>query len=309
MPRVDGGHPIEVAAVASAAAARPSDVEILGELAGQALHEAAGRRGGPLLLTASPLTRSPGALAGYLATSGHLLLAGRFAGAVVGVAAARRVTGEGGPIAVVDLLYVEPAARRVGVGDALMEDVVEWATASGCAGIDVTVLPGDQPSKAFFEGWGLTARSLVLHRALAQSSLEPAARGAPIPCAGSVVIDAGRLLLVRRANAPDAGRWSLPGGRLEPGELPPEAAARETMEETGCEVVVGDLAGSALIAGSEVDYVVDDYFATLVRRGSEPVAGGDASEAAFVPLGEVTDLDLVTGLADWLRRHGVLPES
>jgi ADP-ribose pyrophosphatase YjhB (NUDIX family) len=65
----------------------------------------------------------------------------------------------------------------------------------------------------------------------------------PVECAGAVVRDgSGRFLLVRRARPPALGRWSLPGGRIEPGETPAEAAVREVREETGLEVTVGDRA-------------------------------------------------------------------
>ncbi|MFC9918998.1 NUDIX hydrolase [Agromyces binzhouensis] len=49
-----------------------------------------------------------------------------------------------------------------------------------------------------------------------------------VPAAGAVITDDdGRVLLVRRGAAPQRGRWSVPGGRLEPGESFADAAARE----------------------------------------------------------------------------------
>ena len=61
-----------------------------------------------------------------------------------------------------------------------------------------------------------------------------------VPCVGALVHDdEGRLLLVRRRNEPGAGRWSVPGGRVEPGETDADAVRREVLEETGLHVTVG----------------------------------------------------------------------
>jgi len=129
---------------------------------------------------------------------------------------------------------------------------------------------------------------------------------APALCAGAIVVEAGRLLLVRRANAPGAGRWSVPGGRVEAGESPEEAAARETWEEAGCAVHVERLAGEALIPPERPIFRVLDYFACLDEPAAVPEPGGDASAARFVPLSEVRSLDLVDGLEAFLVEHGVL---
>ncbi|HTX01638.1 MAG TPA: GNAT family N-acetyltransferase, partial [Acidimicrobiales bacterium] len=260
------------------------------------------------------------------------------------VAAARADERPGGRIATVDLIYVEPQARRVGVGDALMELLLSWAAAQHCTGIDITVLPGDQASKSLLETWEFSARALTLYRtvelapseassgegvaaaeggahahaarpegATASSEGADAGGGHPsasprrVPCAGAVVIDQGRLLLVRRANPPDAGCWSLPGGRVEAGEDGAAAAVRETLEETGCRVVVERSAGHAVIDGASVTYDIEDFYATLVDPREQPSPGGDAAEAVFVPLDDVSDLELASGLGDWLTRHGIVP--
>src|ERR1039458_2879297 len=65
-----------------------------------------------------------------------------------------------------------------------------------------------------------------------------------IPCVGAVVTDSpGRLLLIKRGHEPGAGLWSLPGGRIEPGETDAEALVREMLEETGLTVEPGRLLG------------------------------------------------------------------
>src|SRR5260370_1168754 len=64
-----------------------------------------------------------------------------------------------------------------------------------------------------------------------------------IPCVGAILTDGGRILLIRRGHEPEKGRWSLPGGRIEPGETDQQALVREVREETGLEVIPGPLAG------------------------------------------------------------------
>src|SRR5260370_18836090 len=65
-----------------------------------------------------------------------------------------------------------------------------------------------------------------------------------IPCVGAILTDGGRILLIRRGHEPEKGRWSLPGGRIEPGETDQQALVREVREETGLEVIPGPLAGA-----------------------------------------------------------------
>ena len=65
-----------------------------------------------------------------------------------------------------------------------------------------------------------------------------------IRCVGAVVFDPfGRLLLVKRGHEPEKGKWSLPGGRVKPGETDEAAVQREIQEETGLSVIVGPLVG------------------------------------------------------------------
>ncbi|HVX18041.1 MAG TPA: GNAT family N-acetyltransferase [Acidimicrobiales bacterium] len=90
---------------------------------------------------------------------------------IVGLAVARIEVGRDGvALAVIDELYVEPGARGMGVGEAMMDLLVAWAGSAGCAGIDAAVLPGNRIGKNFFERYGLTARAIRVHRALPDSS-------------------------------------------------------------------------------------------------------------------------------------------
>jgi len=76
---------------------------------------------------------------------------------------------DGRPLAVVTELFVTREARAVGVGEAMMDLLLELCEARGCVGIDAVALPGDRETKNFFETFGLTARAIVVHRNLGPS--------------------------------------------------------------------------------------------------------------------------------------------
>lgn len=128
-----------------------------------------------------------------------------------------------------------------------------------------------------------------------------------VQCAGGVVLDdAGRLLLIRRANAPGRGLWSVPGGRCEPGESLVDACVREVEEETGLRVRVGTALGQVEVAGvGDEVYEITDFRCDLVDGSLR--AGDDAGEVRWVTLAEFRSLPLVGGLAEFLDGHGMLP--
>jgi 8-oxo-dGTP diphosphatase len=129
----------------------------------------------------------------------------------------------------------------------------------------------------------------------------------PVLGAAGIVVDNGALLLVQRGRPPGLGRWAVPGGRIEFGERARAAVAREVFEETGVVVEVGEFAGWVeRIGGVGTHFVILDFFATPVPSGQTPVAGDDASAARWVPLAEVTELDLVEGLHEFLVQVGSL---
>ena len=129
----------------------------------------------------------------------------------------------------------------------------------------------------------------------------------PELCVGAVAVTGERLLMIRRGHGPAAGKWSVPGGRVEPGETLAEAVVRELAEETGIEGVCDRLVGWVERIGADHHYVILDFAVTvLVDPDVPPTAGGDAAEAAWVPLEEVAYLSLADGLAEFLHEHGIL---
>lgn len=127
----------------------------------------------------------------------------------------------------------------------------------------------------------------------------------PEICVGAVAVRDDELLMVRRGHGPGAGEWSLPGGRVEPGETLAEAVVRELAEETGLDAVCGTFIGWVERLGDDHHFVIMD-FDVVVMGPDEPVAGSDAAEAAWVPVWDVPELRLVEGLAEFLAEHGVI---
>lgn len=115
--------------------------------------------------------------------------------------------------------------------------------------------------------------------------------------------DEGRLLLVRRANDPGQGRWSVPGGRVEPGEDDAAALVREMREETGLDVLVGPLVGR-VVRGP---FAIADYSCRAV--GGVLAAGDDASDARWCDAAALGALPLVDGLLDTLAEWDALPRA
>jgi 8-oxo-dGTP diphosphatase len=128
-----------------------------------------------------------------------------------------------------------------------------------------------------------------------------------VRCVGAVVTDTeGRLLLIRRGRPPGEGSWSLPGGRVEPGESDAEALTRELSEETGLRVEPGRLIGSVERAGpAGVLYEIYDYAA--VATGGTLTPGDDAADARWVGQAELPLLPTSEGLVETLTLWRVLP--
>jgi 8-oxo-dGTP diphosphatase len=127
-----------------------------------------------------------------------------------------------------------------------------------------------------------------------------------IPCVGAVVTDEqGRLLMIQRGHDPGAGLWSIPGGRIEPGETDAQALVRELLEETNLQVKVGKLIGSVQrpgLGGAVID--IRDYAVTVT--GGALRAGDDAADARWVAAAELARLEVTEGLIEALAEWGVL---
>lgn len=134
--------------------------------------------------------------------------------------------------------------------------------------------------------------------------------GRLVPCVGAVVTDeTGRYLLVRRGREPARGSWSVPGGRVEPGETDAEAVAREVREETGLDVEVLELIGYVERPGLDgATYAIHDYRCRLTA-GSDPAAaraGDDAADVGWFHEPALRALTTSPGLVETLQEWGVL---
>ena len=132
-----------------------------------------------------------------------------------------------------------------------------------------------------------------------------------IPCVGAVIKDdQGRLRLIKRGHEPGAGLWSLPGGRIEPGETDAEALVREMREETGLTVQAGPLLGSvrrpvpggppaaagskddSAAAGSQDKSLAGGQDSTAAAGSQDNSAAGDQDNPAAAGSQDSTVLDI-----------------
>ncbi len=121
--------------------------------------------------------------------------------------------------------------------------------------------------------------------------------GRPLIGVGAVIVENGKILLVRRVNDPNKGKWSVPGGLVRAGERLEEALKREIMEELGVEIETGDVACVTdeifrdKNGDVEYHYVVIDFFAKIVE--GVPRAMSDADEVRWFDLSEISSAETV----------------
>jgi len=151
--------------------ARRDDAERCAALCRDALTELDGARGGPLLarretgLVAKALLR-PGGLDRLLGQATRLVMVGTLDDVVVALAIGHVDDVGEASLGIVDAWYVEPDARGVGVGTALLDALMSWFAGAGCRGIDILALPGDRQTKNVLEASGFKARLITMHRPL-----------------------------------------------------------------------------------------------------------------------------------------------
>lgn len=108
--------------------------------------------------------------------------------------------------------------------------------------------------------------------------------------AGAVILQEGKVLLLKRTITPHRGKWDLPAGYIQFGEHPEEAMIRETQEEAGLQVKAKELIG--------IYQAVEDprqpghfFFAYLAESEKGPVTpGNEASEAGWFDLDQLPPL-------------------
>ena len=107
----------------------------------------------------------------------------------------------------------------------------------------------------------------------------------------ALVRDGTRILMSRRrADQPMPGLWEFPGGKVEPGESPTDALAREVREELGCEVEVGRIHEVVFHAYPEFDLYMLVYAATISRGTPRAL---EVAEVTWVEATELPGLDLL----------------
>ncbi|MCA0942421.1 NUDIX hydrolase [Salipiger pacificus] len=129
----------------------------------------------------------------------------------------------------------------------------------------------------------------------------------PTPAVLAVLHRGDAVLLVRRANPPDAGLWGFPGGKVERGETLAQATERELLEETGITARACEPITALDVLDEEKGQLRHHYILIALRcedAEGEPRAGDDALEVRWVPLAGLDDLPLSRDVARLARMTG-----
>jgi len=131
----------------------------------------------------------------------------------------------------------------------------------------------------------------------------------PIVGVGAVVLQDGKIILVKRRAEPGKGRWSIPGGTVHLGEKVRDATIREAKEESGLDIeIVEDRPMDVFDSIITDDRGRTKYHFTLLEfltrpKGGTLKAAEDASEARWVSLEEVKKYDLTNSFRVFFEKH------
>jgi mutator protein MutT len=122
----------------------------------------------------------------------------------------------------------------------------------------------------------------------------------PVVATIAVLLKDGKVLLVRRSNPPDAGRWGFPGGKIERGETIEEAALRELYEETSVTANVHRVFNAVDVLDFDKSGELEYHFVLVavlcVWVSGEPFAGDDVLDACFFEIDDVNQKSLAISL-------------
>ena len=129
----------------------------------------------------------------------------------------------------------------------------------------------------------------------------------PVVGIGAVIIQDGKLALIKRGNEPSKGKWSIPGGHVELGENLKDAVIRETKEETCLDIENPQLID--VVENVDLDeagkikyhYVIIDYLVHV--KSGEIQAASDAAELRWVPFDEVENYNLTASFRVFFRQN------
>jgi 8-oxo-dGTP diphosphatase len=118
----------------------------------------------------------------------------------------------------------------------------------------------------------------------------------PVVGVGVVLVQDGKVLLVRRGRDPGRGLWAVPGGKVRRGEPMRDAARREILEETGLEVEIGDVVWVGEYLEADDHIVLIDFAGSVL--GGELRAGDDADDVRWVVVEDAVEMPLTRTMYD-----------
>lgn len=134
---------------------------------------------------------------------------------------------------------------------------------------------------------------------------------APLVGVGAIVHTNGKFLLIRRANEPGKGLWSIPGGLVEVGERIVDAVKREVEEETGIKIEVGRLIDvlENIVLDDEgrvkFHYILIDFEAKPISESLEVRPSSEVLEARWFTIEEMRNLPMTRTAKALFRKMGI----